>query len=141
MEYVLPAINTSLVAISGVALLSGWFFIKRRQFKYHQWAMMTATTFAALFLVVYVTRFLLYGSHLFAGEGFWRVVYLVILATHVVLATAIIPFVLLVLYRAYKRQFTAHRRIARITLPMWLYVVVTGWIIYMMLYQIDFTRV
>lgn len=139
MQSVLPLINTSLIVVSGVALLIGWMFIRRNQIEYHKWSMITATTFASLFLVVYVTRYALYGSHLFAGEGFWRGVYLIVLATHVVLATAIIPFVLIVLYRAYKQQYQRHRSIARVTLPMWIYVVVTGWIIYMMLYQISFT--
>jgi putative membrane protein len=102
--------------------------------------MLTATTFAGLFLVVYVTRAAIYGSKLFTGTGAIKVIYLIILTTHTILATAIVPLVLLVLYRALKRQFPRHKRLARKTLPMWLYVVVTGWIIYMMLYQINFSK-
>lgn len=139
MESTLPLISTSLIGVSGISLLTGFFFIRRRDIKKHRIAMLTATTFAALFLVAYVTRWTLYGDKVFEGEGTARSVYLIILATHIVLATAIIPFVLTVLYRAFKRQFPKHRRIARVTFPMWLYVVVTGWIIYLMLYQIDFT--
>jgi len=99
--------------------------------------MLTATTFAALFLVVYVTRALLLPTKFFPGEGLIRVIYLAVLVSHTILATAVGPLVLVVLYRAFKGQFPKHRRLARITLPIWLYVVVTGWLIYVMLYVVE----
>ncbi|HET7036407.1 MAG TPA: DUF420 domain-containing protein [Thermomicrobiaceae bacterium] len=140
MAHWLPLIDTGLILISGVALLIGYRFIRRGQIQYHKWSMLTATSFAALFLIVYLLRSALYGSKLFAGHGAMRVVYLTILTTHTILATAIVPLVLVVLYRALTRQFPRHKRLARVALPIWLYVAVTGWVIYMMLYQLSFTR-
>ena len=136
MEDILPLIDTILIIISGVAVITGFVMIRRRYINYHKYAMITATVFAALFLVVYVTRYLLYGSKLFVGEGWILGIYIAILASHVILSIAIIPMVLLTLYRAFNRQFEQHRRIARYTVPSWLYVVVTGWIIYLMLYHL-----
>lgn len=136
MEEILPLIDTILIVISGIAVVTGFTLIKKRQIDFHKYAMITATIFAALFLVVYVARYLLYGSKLFVGEGWILGVYFAILASHVILSIAIIPMVLLTLYRAINRQFVQHRRIARFTVPVWLYVVVTGWIIYLMLYHL-----
>jgi putative membrane protein len=136
MEDILPLIDTILIIISGTAVVTGFVFIKRRQIQYHKYAMLTATIFAALFLVVYVTRYLLYGSKLFVGEGWVLWLYGAILASHVILSIAIIPMVLITLYRAFTSQFRRHRAIARYTVPIWLYVVVTGWIIYLMLYHL-----
>ena len=96
--------------------------------------MLTATVFAALFLVVYVTRFLLFQPKVFAGEGLLRAVYLVILGSHTVLAIAVGPLALVTLRRAFKAQYRRHRQIARVTLPIWLYVVATGWTVYLMLH-------
>lgn len=86
--------------------------------------------------VVYVMRYLLLGSKLYTGEGALRVVCCAILISHTVLATAFGPMVLVTIYRALTRQFRRHRRIARLTLPVWLYVAATGWIIYLMLYAL-----
>src|SRR5947209_5128674 len=101
----IPLLNTSLIVISGIFLLFGYYFIRTKRVLFHQRCMMTATTFAALFLVVYVTRALLLPTKFFPGEGLIRTIYLVILATHSVLAIAVGPLVLLVLYRAYRGQF------------------------------------
>ncbi|MFW6075246.1 MAG: DUF420 domain-containing protein [Chloroflexota bacterium] len=136
MEELLPLIDSILILISGVAVVTGFILIKRRNVHFHKYAMITATVFAALFLIVYVTRYVLYGSELFAGEGWVRVVYLLILGSHIILSIAIIPMVLTSLYRAFNQQFRQHRRIARFTVPVWLYVVATGWIIYLMLYHL-----
>lgn len=141
IETWLPLFNTLLILISGIALVIGYIFIRKRNITYHRRAMITATVFAALFLIVYVTRALLYTAQGFDGQGTARTIYLIILGTHTVLATAIIPMVLITLYRALRRQYPRHRRIARITLPVWLYVVVTGWLIYIMLYQINWARI
>jgi putative membrane protein len=136
LEELLPLIDTILIIISGTAVITGFVLIKKKMIDFHKYAMLTATLFAGLFLVVYVTRYLLYGSKLFVGEGWILGVYLVILASHIILSIAIIPMVLMTLYRAFTRQFARHRQIARYTVPIWLYVVVTGWIIYLMLYHL-----
>jgi putative membrane protein len=140
MQEILPLIDTALIIVSGVAVVTGFLFIRRGKITYHKYTMLTATTFAALFLVVYVLRYLLYGSKLFVGEGWVLALYAVILASHIILSIAIIPMVLITLYRAFNRQFQQHRRIARYTVPVWLYVVATGWIIYLMLYHLPVDR-
>ena len=132
----LPLLNAILIGISGVFLLTGFYFIRRQQVAYHQRCMITATVFAALFLVVYVTRALLFETKLFAGEGIIRAVYLGILGSHMVLAVIVGPLVLATIALALRRNFPRHRRLARITLPMWLYVVATGWIVYLMLHYL-----
>lgn len=126
-------LNTSLIVISGVFLLIGYYFIRQRNIELHKRSMLTATVFAALFLVVYVSRALLFETRLFAGEGLIRAIYLFILVTHTILAVLVGPFALVTLRRAFREDFPKHRQIARITFPMWLYVVVTGWIVYWML--------
>lgn len=140
MDTWLPLVNTTLIGISGISLIVGYVSIRKRKIQYHRRAMLTATVFAALFLIVYVTRSLISDTRIFTGSGGVRDVYLTILTSHTILATAIVPLVLITLYRALTRQFPRHKRIARITLPIWLYVVVTGWAIYLMLYQFTFTR-
>jgi putative membrane protein len=130
----LPFVNSALIVVSGVCLLAGVFFIRRKLVAYHRASMLTALTFAALFLVVYVARALLFETKLFAGEGLVRMVYLAVLGTHTVLAIAVGPLALLTLARALRGQFRQHRRLARITVPIWLYVAASGWTIYLMLY-------
>ena len=130
-------LNTSLIVISGFFLLLGYYFIRQRQIVLHKRSMLTATVFAALFLVVYVSRALLFETKVFAGEGWIRTLYLVILVSHTILAIAVGPFALVTLRRALRGDYAKHRRIARITFPMWLYVVVTGWLIYWMLHSLS----
>lgn len=132
----LPLLNSGLIVVSGVFLALGYFFIRRRRIELHRRAMLTATTFAALFLVVYVSRAVLFETKLFAGDGFVRVIYLLILVSHTILAIAVGPMVLIALRRALRGEFLRHRRLARVTAPVWAYVVVTGWVIYMMLYRL-----
>ena len=134
MEVWLPVFNTALIAVSGVAAVVGYLCIRRRQIEAHKWAMLTATAFAAAFLIVYVARFLLLGSKLFAGEGVVRALYFAVLISHTILATVLGPMVLVTIYRALTRQFRRHRRLGRVTLPVWLYVAVSGWVIFLMLY-------
>ena len=126
-------LNTSLIVISGFFLLLGYYFIRQRQIELHKRSMLTATVFAALFLVVYVSRALLFETKVFAGDGVVRTIYLAILISHTILAILVGPFALVTLRRALRGEFSKHRQIARITFPMWLYVVVTGWLIYWML--------
>lgn len=134
----LPLVNMLLIVISGVCMSVGYVFIRRRLIRAHQWCMITGTVFAALFLVVYVMRALLFETKLFAGEGLVRAFYLGILGSHIVLAIVVGPLVLVTLRRALRRDFRRHRRLARVTLPMWLYVVATGWLVYVMLYRPGF---
>src|SRR5439155_4113069 len=129
-------VNTALISISGVFLALGYRYIRRKRVEPHHRCMLAATVFAALFLVVYVTRALLFETRLFVGEGLIRTVYLVILVSHTVLAIAVGPLALVTLRRAFLGDFPRHRRIARITAPVWAYVVVTGWVIYLMLYRL-----
>jgi putative membrane protein len=133
----LTLLNTSLIVISGIFLLLGYYFIRQRQIELHKRSMLTATVFAALFLVVYVSRAVLFEAKVFAGEGLIRVIYLTILISHTILAVLVGPFALVTLRRALRGEYAKHKRIARITFPMWLYVVVTGWLIYWMLHSLS----
>ena len=127
--------------LSGVSLLVGWFFIRaRRDMARHRAAMLSATTFAGLFLVAYVTRWSLYGSKHFEGTGIWRAIYVGTLLPHVILAILVGPLAARLIYLAtVRRDFGAHRRLARVTLPMWLYVAASGWFVYYMLYRMTFS--
>ena len=133
LETWLPPLNTALIVISGLFLLLGYLFIRRGEVARHRGAMLTATVFAGLFLVVYIARYFLMQPKIFAGEGVVRAIYLVILISHTILAVAVGPLALVTLRRALRRQYQRHRQIARVTLPIWLYVVVTGWTVYLML--------
>ena len=133
---VLPHLNASLNALSCVLLLTGFYFIYRRNINAHLACMVAALCTSALFLVSYVVYHYNYGSVRFAGQGAVRTVYFAILITHVVLAAAIVPLVLLTVGRAWRGEFGRHRRIARWTFPLWLYVSVTGVVIYVMLYRL-----
>lgn len=132
----LTVLSTSCIVLSGVSLLVGWYFIRvARDRGRHQAAMLSATALAGLFLVFYVTRWALYGSKPFEGTGAWRVLYLAILVPHVVLAIAVGPMALRLIQLALgKRDYAAHRRLARVTLPVWLFVAASGWAIYYLLY-------
>lgn len=132
----LALVNACLNATSAVALLTGFFFIRRRVIDAHKRAMLTAVGASALFLVFYVARVALTGTHEFAGEGLARVTYLTILFSHMVLAVAVLPFVLRILYLALNGRFQEHARIARWVFPVWAYVSVTGLAVYVLLYQI-----
>jgi uncharacterized membrane protein YozB (DUF420 family) len=131
----LPAVNATLNASSTVFLIVGWVFIRRRDRRRHRFCMLTALVLSALFLTSYVVYHANVGSVPFRGEGVVRQVYFAILITHIVLAAAILPLALTTLSRALSERFDRHRAIARWTLPIWLYVSVTGVVIYLMLYR------
>ena len=133
---VLPAVNATLNAISTVFLAVGWTFIRRRDMRRHRFCMLAAFATSALFLTSYVIYHANVGSVPFQGQGGIRVVYFAILITHIVLAALILPLALMTLSRALAQRFDRHRTIARWTLPIWLYVSVTGVVIYLMLYQL-----
>ena len=131
----LPALNATLNAVSTVLLSSGYIFIRRREIERHRFCMIAAFCVSCLFLSSYLVYHYHVGSVPFTKEGWIRPVYFTILITHVVLAGAIVPLALITLSRALKERFDKHRAIARWTLPLWLYVSVTGVVIYWMLYR------
>ncbi len=132
----LSTISTTFIVLSGLSLLVGWYFVRwRRDVTLHRNAMLTATVFAGLFLVAYVTRWALFGSKPFEGEGGWRLFYIGNLVPHIILAIAVGPMALRLIWLALrKRDFRAHRRLGRVTVPIWLYVAASGWLIYYLLY-------
>jgi len=130
----LPTLNATLNGIAAILLAAGFLFIKQGRPRQHQWCMMSALATSAVFLVSYVIYHLNAGSRPFQGPGPIRVVYFTILITHVILAAAIVPLALVTATRGLRSQFDRHVRIARWTLPIWLYVSVTGVVIYLMLY-------
>ena len=132
----LPALNATLNAIAAVFLTTGYILIRRGRRQAHKRCMLGALTTSALFLTSYVIYHLNAGSRPFPGQGPVRAVYFAILITHVVLAAAILPLALTTTARGLLSQYDRHVRIARWTLPIWLYVSVTGVVIYLMLYQL-----
>jgi uncharacterized membrane protein YozB (DUF420 family) len=131
----LPALNAALNGVATVFLVAGYAFIRARKIAAHRASMLAAVTASALFLVSYLVYHANAGSKPFEGTGPVRAVYFFILITHIVLAAAIVPMVLVTLARALKQRFDRHAAIARRTFPIWLYVSVTGVIIYLMLYR------
>jgi len=132
----LPALNATLNALSAVCLTLGYVFIKRRDRVNHMRAMLAALTTSAVFLVSYVVYHANVGSKPFPGQGAVRVIYLTILFTHVVLAAVILPMALVTARRGLRGRFDRHVPLARWTLPLWMYVSVTGVVIYLMLYRL-----
>lgn len=131
----LPALNATFNALASVCLVTGWVLIRQKRREAHRACMLAALALSAAFLTSYVIYHLNVGSVPFQKPGLIRTVYLTILFTHIVLAVAIVPLVLVTVSRALAAQFDRHRRIARWTLPLWLYVSVTGVVIYVMLYR------
>lgn len=132
----LPTVNASLNALSAALLLAGWRAIRAGRRERHRALMLSAVACSALFLASYLTRVALTGTHRFPGEGALRATYLAVLGTHTVLAAAALPMVLWALHLALRGRFEAHRRLARWTFPVWLYVSVTGVAVYVMLYHL-----
>jgi putative membrane protein len=132
----LPAVNAALNGTSAVLLTVGYYFIRRRKRNVHRAFMLAAFAASTLFLISYVAYHANVGSVPFHGQGWIRPVYYVILFSHVFLAALIVPLALLTLSRALRKRFSKHRRIARWTLPLWLYVSVTGVVVYVMLYHL-----
>ena len=131
----LPAVNASLNAICFVLLTIGYILIRRGRVAQHRAVMIAAFCTSVVFLTSYLIYHAQIGSKPFLGQGPIRIVYFTILITHVVLAAAIVPMVLMTLSRGLKRQDARHRALARWTLPIWMYVSVTGVIVYLMLYR------
>lgn len=130
----LATVNALLNAVATLLLVAGWIAIRRGKVKAHRAAMTAAFVTSCVFLVSYLARWAIEGTHRFAGPEAVRPVYLAILGTHVPLAAAVPVLALRMFFLAWKGRFDAHRRLGRITLPIWLYVSVTGVVIYLMLY-------
>ena len=142
---IFPHLNALLNATSGVFLICGFVFILSTKVREHRFCMLSASTISALFLVSYLTHHALrtyyfgLGPTRFTGTGLARPIYFTILTSHTILAAVIGPFVIATLYRALKGRFDEHKRLARLVYPIWLFVSITGVIVYLMLYQIYYT--
>ncbi|HEV8238122.1 MAG TPA: DUF420 domain-containing protein [Thermoanaerobaculia bacterium] len=132
----LPALNAALNAASAITLLIGYGLIRRGRWRAHRAAMITAFVLSSVFLTSYLVYHAQVGSVRFPGQGWVRTLYLTILATHTVLAAAVPVLAIVTLSRALRRRFDRHKLIARWTLPIWLYVSVTGVVVYWMLYRL-----
>lgn len=139
---IFPHLNATLNAASGVLLIFGLFFILTKKVHAHRFCMIGASSISAVFLVCYVTHHIIrtsiygLGPTRFTGEGLSRPIYFTILTSHTILAAVVAPFVVATLWRALKGRFDAHKRLARLVYPVWLYVSITGVIVYIMLYQL-----
>ncbi len=131
----LPEVNATLNAIAALLLTIGYIYIRRGQTQEHRLCMLAAFATSALFLASYLVYHFNVGSVAFTGQGTIRTVYFTILISHIILAIAILPMAIVTLLRALRGQFESHRRLAKWTLPLWLYVSVTGVVVYWMLYQ------
>ena len=131
----LPTVNASLNSVSAIFLIVGYIFIRQKKIAAHKNCMLAAFSVSVLFLISYVIYHANAGSTPFTKQGWIRPVYFTILISHIILAFLIVPLSLRTLYLAWRERFEQHRRIAKITFPIWLYVSVTGVIIYLMLYQ------
>ena len=131
----LPALNATLNATSAVLLVTAWTLIRRGRWIAHRNVMLAAVCTSVLFLISYLTYHAQVGSVRFTKQGPIRLVYFSILLTHTILAAVIVPMVIVTVWRGLAAKYDRHRRIARWTLPVWLYVSVTGVIVYLMLYR------
>jgi uncharacterized membrane protein YozB (DUF420 family) len=130
----LPAVNAALNSMSAALLVAGFFYIRSGKPQAHKTCMLAALACSTLFLISYLVYHYQVGSVPFKGQGWIRPVYFAILLTHTILAAVVVPLVLLTVTRGLRQRFDAHRRIARWTFPVWLYVSVTGVVVYWMLY-------
>lgn len=132
----LPQVNATLNTTSAVFLVAGYLFIRRKKIHPHILCMLSAVLSSTLFLGSYLYYHAHHGSTAFQGTGAVRIFYFSILISHTILAVVVVPLVVITLFRAFKKDFVKHAKIARVTLPVWLYVSVTGVMVYWMLYQL-----
>ncbi len=137
----LPGVNAFLNGCSGILLITAYIFIKQRKINLHRNTMLAATAVSILFLISYLVYHSQAGSTPFQGTGGVRIMYFSILISHTVLAMVNLPLVIITIKRGLSGVYPRHRKIARLTLPIWLYISVTGVIIYMLLYQFDFGNI
>ena len=132
----LPTLNAALNSLSAIFLVTGYLCIRRKKIAAHKASMISAVITSSLFLISYLVYHYHIGSRSFEGQGWIRPVFFSILISHPILAATIVPLVIVTLKRAWKGNFALHARIARRTLPLWLYVSVTGVVVYWMLYRL-----
>lgn len=132
-----PPLNASLNALSGIFLLIGYVLIRQKRIQLHKRFMLAACSTSVLFLICYVTYHTIRGGVVttFAGTGFWRTFYLTMLTSHTILAVIILPLAIISVYNGLKMRVPQHRRVARWTFPLWMYVSVTGVLVYFFLYH------
>lgn len=128
-----PAVNATCNALASMCLVTGWLAIRRKAVHLHRTCMVSALGFSTVFLVGYLSYHYVHGDTKYAGDGIGRAIYLVILASHILLSITVVPGALTSFYFALTKQFGRHRRLNRVFLPIWLYVSVTGVLIYFML--------
>jgi putative membrane protein len=133
---VLPSVNAALNATSAGLLFVGWRAIRTKRTLVHRFCMQGAFATSCIFLVSYLTRVALTGTHRYPGSGWMKSLYIGILASHTLLAVVTVPLVLRALFLARRSRFVPHRRIARFAFPVWMYVSVTGVVVYVMLYHL-----
>lgn len=129
----LPALNAALNALSAACLTAGYIAIRMKKVPVHVGLMLSALVFSGLFLVSYIVYHTYHGDTKFTGAGAIRPVYFFILISHIILSVGMLPMILTTLYLAARKRFAAHRRVARITLPIWIYVSITGVVVFFML--------
>jgi len=132
-----PPLNASLNALSGIFLLIGYVLIRQKRIQLHKRFMLAACTSSVLFLICYVTYHTIRGGVVtrFAGTGFWRTFYISMLTSHTILAVVILPLAIVTVFNGLKMRVPKHRRVARWTFPLWMYVSVTGVLVYFFLYH------
>ena len=130
---VLPKLHALLNSLTAIALVTGYNFIKKGNIRYHRFAMVTAFVLSGFFLISYVTYHYQAAPTTYGGEGLLKNVYYFVLISHIILAAIIVPFVLLSIYFAVSNQIARHRKISRWTFPLWLYVAITGVVVYFMI--------
>ncbi|AKQ47655.1 membrane protein [Rufibacter radiotolerans] len=129
----LPKLHAVLNSLTAISLIIGYYQIKRQNWRYHRFAMVTAFVLSTFFLISYVTYHYQAAPTTYGGEGALKMVYYFILITHIILAAVIVPLVLLSVYFAVSEQFVRHKRVSRWTFPLWLYVAITGVLVYLMI--------
>jgi uncharacterized membrane protein YozB (DUF420 family) len=130
----LPTLNAVLNTLSGLCLLAGYYFIRHKQVEKHRRAMLSAFWVSVIFLISYLTHHARVGSVPYQGTGVMRTVYFVILVPHILLAASVVPLAIVTIRRGLAGRIEQHRPLARVTLPIWLFVSVTGVVVYFMLY-------
>ena len=130
----LPALDALMNGLAGICLIAGFYFIRRRNIKAHRRSMITALVFSCIFIVVYTINHARHGDVLYQGQGMMRTVYFSVLISHIVLCTVALPMILITFFFSLTGRFPQHKKIARFTLPVWLYVSITGVAVFAMLH-------
>ncbi|MBS1642749.1 MAG: DUF420 domain-containing protein [Bacteroidetes bacterium] len=131
--HIFAAINAGINTVVAILLITALIAVKRRKYLLHKKLMITALMLSVVFLISYITHHLLAGDTKFGGVGIIKIIYLIILFTHIFLAAVILPFILFTAYRALVAEYTAHKKLAKITWPLWLYIAISGPIVYLMI--------